>query len=71
MEILSVDGMDFLRYDGIATVGEDEVIEEMFREKSPVKDRYEKNGWKRGIFYLENGHAEFRRIMDLVEKFDV
>lgn len=35
------------------------------------KDRYEKNGWKRGIFYLENGHAEFRRIMDLVEKFDV
>lgn len=71
VEILAVAGMDFLRYDGLATVVKDDAIEEMFREQSQVKDQYEKNGWERGIFYLENAHAEFRRAMDLVEEFDV
>lgn len=71
VEILAADGMDFMRYDGIATVVKNETIKNMFRERSQVKDKYDENGWEMGIFYLENGHAEFRRVMDLVEEFDV
>lgn len=71
VEILAADGMDFLRYDGIATVVKNDTIKNMFRERSQVKDKYDENGWEMGIFYLENGHAEFRRVMDLVEEFDV
>ena len=32
---------------------------------------YEKNGWEMGLFYLKNGHAEIRGMMDLKEEFDV
>ena len=32
---------------------------------------YDKNGWEMGLFYLENGHAEIRGMMDLKEEFDV
>ncbi len=72
MEILAVDGTDFLRYDGIATVVKNDVVLNKIREASPqIMDKYDKNGWEMGVFYLENGHAEFRRMMDLVEEFDV
>ena len=32
---------------------------------------YDKNGWEMGMFYLENGHAEIRGMLDLKEEFDV
>lgn len=32
---------------------------------------YDKNGWEVGLFYLENGYAEIRRVFDLKEEFDV
>ena len=72
VEILAVDGTDFLRYDGTATVVKNDTVQNILREKSPqIMDKYDENGWEMGVFYLENGHAEFRRMMDLVEEFDV
>ena len=42
------------------------------REMAPqIMEKYDQNGWEMGVFYLENGHAEFRKMMDLVEEFDV
>ncbi len=72
VEILAVDGADFLRYDGIATVVKNDIVLNKIREASPqIMDKYDKNGWEMGVFYLADGHAEFRRMMDLVEEFDV
>ena len=51
VEILAMNGGEFLRYDGVATIV--------------------KNGWEMGLFYLENGHAEIRGMLDLKEEFDV
>ncbi|MDE7294326.1 MAG: pyridoxamine 5'-phosphate oxidase family protein [Oscillospiraceae bacterium] len=72
VEILAVDGTEFLRYDGIATVVKNDTVQNILREKSPqIMAKYDENGWEMGVFYLENGHAEFRRMMELVEEFDV
>lgn len=32
---------------------------------------YDKNGQEMGLFYLENGHAEIRGMLDLKEEFNV
>ena len=72
IEILALDGMDFMRYDGLATVVKDVAVAQKFREASPrIMEMYDKNGWEMGIFYLENGHAEIRAMMDLKDEFDV
>ena len=72
IEILALAGMEFMRYDGLATVVKDEKVEAGFRETAPqIMEMYDKNGWEMGMFYLENGHAEIRVIMDLKEEFDV
>ena len=36
-----------------------------------IMDMYDKNGWEMGLFYLENGHAKIRGMMELKEEFDV
>ena len=42
------------------------------REAMPqIMSLYDKNGWEMGLFYLENGHAEIRGMLDLKEEFDV
>lgn len=42
------------------------------REIMPqIMEMYDKNGWEMRLFYLENGHAEIRGMMDLKEEFDV
>ena len=72
VEILAVDGADFLRYDGIATVVKSEAVLQKIREMAPqIMEMYDQNGWEMGLFYLENGHAEIRGMMDLKEEFDV
>lgn len=49
VEILAVDGADFLRYDGIATVVKNDVVLNKIREASPqIMDKYDKNGWEMG-----------------------
>lgn len=50
----------------------DDALLAQVREKLPqIMDVYEKNGWEMGLFYLENGHAEIRGMMELMEEFDV
>ena len=72
VEVLAVSGGDFLRYDGEVKIVKDEVLIAKVREAMPqIMALYDKNGWEMGLFYLENGHAEIRGMMELKEEFDV
>ena len=72
VEILAVNGGEFLRYDGTVKIIKDEVLLKKVRAAMPqIMALYDKNGWEMGLFYLENGHAEIRGILDLKEEFDV
>lgn len=70
--VLAVVGGEFMRYDGLAKVVKDDAMLAKVREIMPqIMDMYDKNGWEMGLFYLENGHAEIRGMLDLKEEFDV
>ena len=72
VEILAVNGGDFLRYDGSVKVVKDEALIAKVREAMPqIMELYDKNGWEMGLFYLENGHAEIRGMLEQKEEFDV
>lgn len=72
VEVLAMNGGEFLRYDGTATVVKDDALLEKVRAAMPqIMALYDKNGWEMGLFYLENGHAEIRGMMELKEEFDV
>ena len=70
--VLAVVDGEFMRYDGLAKVVKDDALLAKVREIMPqIMDMYDKNGWEMGLFYLENGHAEIRGMLDLKEEFDV
>lgn len=72
VEILALKEQEFLRYDGTVKIVRDEALLEKVRVAMPqVMALYDKNEWEMGLFYLENGHAEIRGMMDLKEEFDV
>ena len=72
VEVLAVNGSEFMRYDGDAKVVKNEDVLNKIREMAPqIMELYDKNGWEMGLFYLENGHAEIRGMLDLKEEFDV
>lgn len=72
VEVLAVAGGEFMRYDGTVKFVKDDALMDKVREAMPqIMDMYDKNGWEMGLFYLENGHAEIRGMMDLKEEFDV
>lgn len=72
VEVLAVNGGEFLRYDGVVKIVEDDSLLEKVRKAMPeIMALYDKNGWKMGLFYLENGRAEIRGILDQKEEFDV
>ena len=72
VEVLAVAGDEFLRYDGEVKIVKDEELLKKVRSAMPqIMDLYDKNGWEMGMFYLENGHAEIRGMLDLKEEFDV
>ena len=72
VEVLAVNGGEFLRYDGTVKIINDEALLAKVRAAMPqIMDMYDKNGWEMGLFYLENGHAEIRGMLDLKEEFDV
>ena len=72
VEVLANGKGEFLRYDGTVKMVDDDSLMEKVREKMPqIMAMYDKNGWELGLFYLENGHAEIRGMMDLKEEFDV
>lgn len=63
---------EFLRYDGRAAIVKDAALLEKVRAAlTKIMDLYDKNGWEMGLFYLEEGHAEIRGMMDLKEEVDV
>ena len=70
--VLAEVGSEFMLYDGLAKVVKDDALLAKVREIMPqIMDMYDKNGWEMGLFYLENGHAEIRGMLDLEEEFDV
>ena len=72
VEVLAVNGTEFLRYDGTATVVKSEKVLNAIRAAAPqIMEMYDKNGWEMGVFCLENGHAQFRDMMTTVEEFDI
>lgn len=72
VEVLANGKGEFLRYDGTVKMVQDDALLEKVREAMPqIMNMYDKNGWDMGLFYLENGHAEIRGMMDLKEEFDV
>jgi uncharacterized pyridoxamine 5'-phosphate oxidase family protein len=72
VEVLAVNGGEFIRYDGVVKIVKDDALLAKVREAMPqIMAMYDKNGWEMGLFYLENGHAEIRGMMDLKEEFDV
>ena len=72
VEILAVKRDEFLRYDGSVKIVKDDALLDKVRAAMPeIMSLYDKNGWEMGLFYLENGHAEIRGMMELIEEFDV
>ena len=72
VEVLACKSNEFLRYDGEVKIVKDDSLLEKVREIMPqIMALYDKNGWEMGLFYLENGHAEIRGMLDLKEEFDV
>ncbi|MDO5853524.1 MAG: pyridoxamine 5'-phosphate oxidase family protein [Thermoplasmata archaeon] len=72
IEVLAMAGEEFMRYDGKAVVVKDGKLLAKVREIMPdIMGLYDRNGWEMGLFYLEDGHAEIRGMMDLKEEFDV
>lgn len=72
VEVLAINGDKFLRYDGEVKIVKDEGLIDKVRAAMPqIMALYDKNGWEMGLFYLENGHAEIRGMMDLIEEFEV
>lgn len=64
--------VSFFGYDGEVRIVKDEALIAKVRQIMPqIMEMYDKNGWEMGLFYLENGHAEIRGMMELKEEFDV
>ena len=72
VEVLAVGKGDFMRYDGVVKFIQSDALQAKVREIMPqIMAMYDKNGWEMGLFYLDNGHAEIRGLLDLKEEFDV
>ena len=72
VEVLAMNGGEFLRYDGQAKIVKDAELLKKVREAMPqIMALYDQNGWEMGLFYLDKGHAEIRGMLDLKEEFDV
>ena len=72
VEVLAMNGTDFIRYDGTVKIVKDDAILAKVREAIPqIMEMYDRNGWEMGLFYLENGHAEIGGLRGITEEFDV
>lgn len=72
VEVLALSGDEFMRYDGRAKVVKDDKLLAKVRKIMPqIMDLYDKNSWEMGLFYLEDGHAEIRGMIEQKEAFDV
>lgn len=72
VKVLAVVDGEFMRYGGIAKEVKDDALLTKVREMLPrVMTMCDKNNWEMALFYLENGHAEIRGLMELKEEFNV
>ncbi len=72
IEILAMADGEFLRYDGIIKEVYDEALLDKTRAIMPdIMAIYDKNGWTMQLFYLENGRAEIRGMLEQKEAFEV
>ncbi len=72
VEVMAYTDQEFMRYDGTVKIVKDEKLLDKVRSVMPqIMNLYDKNNWKMGMFYLENGHVEIRGMLDLKEEFDV
>ncbi|MBO7052485.1 MAG: pyridoxamine 5'-phosphate oxidase family protein [Prevotella sp.] len=72
VEVLAVKPTEFMRYDGKVKFVKDDALTAKVREIMPqIMAMYDKHGWELALFYLEDGHAEIRGMLDLKEEFDV
>ena len=70
VEIVATQSPKFIRYYGKVVVDEDESLADKAFEKMPdLKKIYDENGWKMGIFHLEDATAEFRNMMAIEETY--
>ena len=68
--IVATQSPKFIRYYGKVVVDEDESLADKAFEKMPdLKKIYDENGWKMGIFHLEEATAEFRNMMAIEETY--
>ena len=72
IEILAMADGEFLRYDGSMKEVYDESLLDKTRAIMPdIMAMYDKNGWTMQLFYLENGRAEIRGMLEQKEAFEV
>lgn len=76
VEVLAVNGGQFMRYDGNVVIDDDDAgraLAAAVLAKAPAMQRLynDETGYELGIFHLEGGHAEVRTAMGAVEEFDV
>lgn len=72
VEVMAYTDQEFMRYDGTVKIVKDEKLLDKVHSVMPqIMNLYDKNNWKMGMFYLENGHVEIRGMLDLKEEFDV
>ncbi len=73
VEILAVNGSEFLRYDGDVVFEETDDIANAVLEAAPQMQKVynDQTGYKLGIFHLENGKAEICTMMGQKEAFEV
>ena len=70
VEIVATQGPKFIRYYGKVVIDEDEeLVKKAFEIMPDLKKVYEENGWKMGIFHLEEATAEFRNLMAVEETY--
>ena len=73
VEILAVNGSEFLRYDGEVVFEEtDDIANAVLAANPPFQKVYnEQSGLKMGIFHLKNGKAEICTMMGQKEAFEL
>lgn len=71
IEIVASRGEDILRYYGVAIFDDNpEVVEKAFAILPDLKTVYEENGWKMGMFYVDDATAEFRNMFQVEESYN-
>ena len=71
VEIAAWDEEHFLRYYGTADLTQNEaVVEKAFELMPELAEIYKSNGWKMGVFFLNDATAEIRNMFAIEESYE-